>query len=1150
VRVLGERRGENNAKVGKGSMKPANALKVATAAVVTVIVSASALSTASTATPAPAIKRNVIVILRDQMPTLPAVRGQRAARAAALASAQAPIVSHLQASGAARIRGFAMINAVTANVTATEEQALAAHPLVQAVVPERVISLHPANARSAFSGANSGAVAGGGAGAPICNTLEPEALQLTNTAFLDPSIPQAQRVRDGNGEFITGKGVKVAWIADGLDPTIQGFHHTDGTPVFIDYQDFSGDPAGTPSGGEEAFGDASSIAANDTPNGVTLSFDISQYVDTALGTLPPGKCNIRVRGMAPGASLVGLKAFSAIGVTTNTAIAQAIEYAVVNDDVDVINESFGGNPFPDNDNDPIALADQAAVHGGVTVVVSSGDAGYNGTMGTPSTDPLVISSGATTQLRLYRQAGYGAAFFATNGWLSNNLSAFSSGGFSMSGPRVPDTVAPGDLGWALCVPLAEKPLFTECDSPLGGEANPPAIQIFGGTSESSPLTAGEAALVIQAYRSTHHGRDPSPALVKEIIMSTSTDLGAPPTEQGAGLINSLAAVNAALAVRDQNGGAAPNGNSLLNNPTNVSITDLPRAPESATVAITNTGSAKQHLEPRLQVIGPPIAGATTTVTLAASDPIFPSPAGLPRNYVLQHFTVPEGADHLDAAIAWQVNPFTGPAVTVDLGLIDPSGKDAGYTIPQGASSAYGHFDVNHPAAGTWTAVIWTSAVSDSYYGPVVFSWTAERYVQFGSVSPASFELAPGATQWITARFSMPAQPGDQAVAIRFPGNAAHSEVPIALRTLVPTGPNGGFFNGTMTGGNGRGSTGPTQTFAFEVPRGVKNMSLSVQDSDSFWLLEGLLVAPDGMQLSVEPNFDANENPTVTMQLNRDHPTPGQWRFILLQNLFASGNETSLPFTAQINFDGAQVNATGLPQDPHTKLSVGAGAVSVPITITNTGGLAQAYFADARLEGALTTLTFGTFPICTAANQLPYGCFGTFLPTQVQSAQFIAQAGAPITMDVAGDTGYLVGVSGAPDLTARSVGPNTVVASISESEVPWGEWELLPTLIGPFGPAGAPPTPVTTSVAVELKPFDATVTSDHGDLWSDVTFGTSTYNPLVLGPGATGTIYVTITPSASQVGTTVHGTIYIDTFNAVVQTGDEVVGIPYSYTVVR
>ena len=36
--------------------------------------------------------------------------------------------------------------------------------------------------------------------APLCNTLEPEALQLTHTAFLDNSKPQAQQVRDGNGQ--------------------------------------------------------------------------------------------------------------------------------------------------------------------------------------------------------------------------------------------------------------------------------------------------------------------------------------------------------------------------------------------------------------------------------------------------------------------------------------------------------------------------------------------------------------------------------------------------------------------------------------------------------------------------------------------------------------------------------------------------------------------------------------------------------------------------------------------------------------------------------------------------------------------------------------------------------------------------------------
>jgi ABC-type molybdate transport system permease subunit len=60
----------------------------------------------------------------------------------------------------------------------------------------------------------------------------------------------------------------------------------------------------------------------------------------------------------------------------------------------------------------------------------------------------------------------------------------------------------------------------------------------------------------------------------------------------------------------------------------------------------------------------------------------------------------------------------------------------------------------------------------------------------------------------------------------------------------------------------------------------------------------------------------------------------------------------------------------------------------------------------------------------------------------------------------------------------------------------------------------------------------------------------TYNPLVLGPGATGTINVTITPTAAQIGQVVRGVIYVDTFNGTVQTGDEVVALPYAYTVVR
>ena len=589
------------------------------------------------------------------------------------------------------------------------------------------------------------------------------------------------------------------------------------------------------------------------PNNTLLTFDISQFVNPAHAL--PSPCDIRIRGMAPGASLVGLKAYSNLGYSAASTFVQAIEYAVVNDAVDVLYEAIAFNPFFDMENDPIQLANHMAVTAGVTVVAASGDAGSAGTLGSPSTDPDVISTGASTQFRWYAQTGNGVQPLANGyGYVSNNIAAFSFGGFAQLAPRTVDVVAPGDAGWALC--STNQFLYQDCDNL---NLSPSPIQAFGGTSESAPLVAGEAALIIQAYRSTHHNADPSPALVKNIIMSTATDLAAPADEQGAGLINALAAVQAALSVADGHGTPSRQGNELLIIPQSTPIVAAPNTRETEVFTITNTGSTTQHLAPKLQMLGSAVAGATHKLTLdPATDPTFVDAVGGQIAYITRKFTVPSGAQHLDAAIAWQ-NPIGGSTIAF-LGLLDPSGREVAYSNPSGAGSAYGYVDVVAPAAGTWTAVITTHPpeyVPYSYAGPVQFTWSAERFVDFGSVSPGSINLAPGASASVRANFTMPSQPGDTAAALRFTSTSTNSvanlpEVPVTLRTLIPLGPTGGSFTGTLTGGNGRYGAGPTQTFEFDVPgvatsnsngpndgsTGPSNMSLNLHIADDGYACRG------------------------------------------------------------------------------------------------------------------------------------------------------------------------------------------------------------------------------------------------------------------------------------------------------------------------
>jgi hypothetical protein len=96
------------------------------------------------------------------------------------------------------------------------------------------------------------------------------------------------------------------------------------------------------------------------------------------------------------------------------------------------------------------------------------------------------------------------------------------------------------------------------------------------------------------------------------------------------------------------------------------------------------------------------------------------------------------------------------------------------------------------------------------------------------------------------------------------------------------------------------------------------------------------------------------------------------------------------------------------------------------------------------------------------TSLPGVCTEFFLPTEVSSVQFVAQASAPISMDAFNDAGSgangLVGATGSPDLWAKQVAPDTVMASLSVPEVPYGAWIVVPADKGPYSASGAPTVP--------------------------------------------------------------------------------------------
>ena len=120
--------------------------------------------------------------------------------------------------------------------------------------------------------------------------------------------------------------------------------------------------------------------------------------------------------MAPGASLVGLDVFGTFEDTTDVELPAGDQLRGRDRPRERDQRVVRLQPVPRRAArcDAIKQFDDAAVAAGVVVVASSGDAGSTNTIGSPATDPNVISVGASTQFQFYAQTNYAAAdYFAT-----------------------------------------------------------------------------------------------------------------------------------------------------------------------------------------------------------------------------------------------------------------------------------------------------------------------------------------------------------------------------------------------------------------------------------------------------------------------------------------------------------------------------------------------------------------------------------------------------------------------------------------------------------------------------------------------------------------------------------------------------------------